>query len=321
MRHPRTINLSIGALLGGGLLLAALAVLAQETSSPEPAGAASAKQGMDRCTECHDETEKHPVLAILKTPHGRSADPRTPFADEQCQACHGQSDEHLRKPAPGEEAPPPTVSFGPKHPSPIDRQNDMCLTCHTSGLRLNWPGSVHDNQNVACVSCHDVHSQRDPVLAKSSQPEICFECHKTQRAQLFRNSRHPVLEGQIACSDCHNPHGSAGPKMLAELTLNETCYTCHAEKRGPFLWEHAPVREDCSICHTPHGSNHDRLLKVRGPWLCQQCHLAQFHPSTAYSGTGVPPLGAAQQILGKNCLNCHSQVHGSNHPSGVRKTR
>jgi hypothetical protein len=66
------------------------------------------------------------------------------------------------------------------------------------------------------------------------------------------------------------------------------------------------------------------MLKARAPFLCQQCHLAQFHPSTAYSGTGLPgdaiPSGA-QQLLGKNCMNCHSQVHGSNHPSGVRKTR
>jgi len=127
----------------------------------------------------------------------------------------------------------------------------------------------------------------------------------------------------VSCSDCHNPHGSTGPKQLVKGTVNETCYTCHTEKRGPFLWEHQPVREDCTICHEPHGSVHSSLLKVRGPWLCQQCHMVQFHPSTAYSGTGLPttkPSGA-QQMLAKNCLNCHSQVHGSNHPSGVRKTR
>ncbi len=121
-----------------------------------------------------------------------------------------------------------------------------------------------------------------------------------------------------------NINGSNGPTLLVGATLNETCYTCHAEKRGPFLWEHEPVREDCSICHKPHGSVNESLLKNRAPWLCQQCHLEQFHPSTAYSGTGLPgattPSGA-QQLLGKNCMNCHVQVHGSNHPSGPRKTR
>jgi DmsE family decaheme c-type cytochrome len=109
--------------------------------------------------------------------------------------------------------------------------------------------------------------------------------------------------------------------MLVKATVNETCYTCHAEKRGPFLWEHPPAREDCTNCHTPHGSIHTPLLKARAPWLCQQCHLAPMHPSTAYSGTGVPPRGAAQQILANSCMNCHSQVHGTNHPSGPRNTR
>ena len=115
--------------------------------------------------------------------------------------------------------------------------------------------------------------------------------------------------------------------MLVKATLNETCYTCHTEKRGPFLWEHPPVREDCANCHTPHGSIHTPLLKARGPWLCQECHLATFHPSTAYSGTSIPPapgiapISPPDRVLANNCLNCHSQVHGSNHPSGARKTR
>jgi predicted CXXCH cytochrome family protein len=81
------------------------------------------------------------------------------------------------------------------------------------------------------------------------------------------------------------------------------------------------VQEDCSNCHTPHGSNYENLLVARQPWLCQQCHVAQRHPSSVYSGTGIPPDGAAQQVLGKQCENCHSQVHGSNHPSGIRLTR
>lgn len=125
----------------------------------------------------------------------------------------------------------------------------------------------------------------------------------------------------MRCSDCHNPHGSTGPSLLARSNVNETCYRCHAEKRGPFLWEHAPVREDCSNCHEPHGSNHPSLLKNRGPYLCQQCHLAAFHPSTAYTANGLLGPSPADQLLTRNCLNCHTEVHGSNHPSGPRFTR
>jgi DmsE family decaheme c-type cytochrome len=125
----------------------------------------------------------------------------------------------------------------------------------------------------------------------------------------------------MACTDCHKPHGSSGPGDLIHNTVNETCYECHAEKRGPFLWEHAPVREDCSNCHTPHGSNYENLLTGRQPWLCQQCHSTAYHPSGAYSGTGIPPEGADPRILSGQCMNCHQQVHGSNHPSGINLTR
>ena len=148
-------------------------------------------------------------------------------------------------------------------------------------------------------------------------------CHPAVRARMNRVSHHPVREGAMQCSSCHDVHGS-NPKLVAADWVNETCYQCHAEKRGPFLWEHQPVREDCTLCHRPHGSVHASLLKNRAPWLCQQCHLAPQHPSTAYSGTGLPgatiPSGA-QQMLGKAGLNSHSEVHGSNHPSGPRKTR
>jgi DmsE family decaheme c-type cytochrome len=190
-------------------------------------------------------------------------------------------------------------------------------------------GSTHDIEGTACVDCHDLHIENDPVLALDTQTVVCYQCHQEQRAQFLRQSRHPVATGTemtshvglMACSDCHQPHGSSGPGNLIRSTLNETCYECHAEKRGPFLWEHQPVREDCSNCHTPHGSNYESLLTGRGPWLCQQCHSAWNHPSTDYSGTGIPPQGAAPEVLAGQCLNCHNQVHGSNHPSGLRMTR
>ncbi len=274
-------------------------------------------KGDAKCTRCHDETEEYPVLSIAKTRHGVTGDARTPT----CTSCHGESDTHINKPEGVKERPKPERVFGKKSDTPANSQNKPCLTCHQSGLRMAWQGSQHQSGDVPCVACHQVHTGKDKVLAKSSQPEVCFACHKEQRSQILKPSAHPVKDGKVTCSQCHNPHGSPGPKQLAKATVNETCYTCHAEKRGPFLWEHPPVREDCTNCHVPHGSIHTPLLKVRGPWLCQECHLAQFHPSTAYSGTGVPPVGAAQQLLANNCLNCHSQVHGSNHPSGPRKTR
>ncbi|HSR72716.1 MAG TPA: DmsE family decaheme c-type cytochrome, partial [Kiloniellales bacterium] len=282
---------------------------------PWPEDKEFAPRGEQTCLRCHDEA---PTNLVLRTPHAQMADPRTPFAAEQCESCHGPSPEHLIKPDEGQERAPVAITFGRDSATPVAQQNQVCLGCHESGLRMNWRGSPHEFADQPCATCHEVHTLKDKVLVKATQPQVCFQCHVTQRAQAFRFSHHPIREGKVVCSDCHNPHGSFGPKQLVKGTLNETCFQCHTEKRGPFLWEHAPVREDCTICHAPHGSTQPRLLKVRAPWLCQQCHLEDRHPSRAYDGTDLP---TAPQLLLKGCVNCHSQIHGSNHPSGVRFMR
>lgn len=278
-----------------------------------------AEKGVQECLKCHDEA---PTSLILRTPHAQMADDRTPFASHQCETCHGPSPEHLIKPAEGETRASTKVTFGIGADTPVAEQNAVCLGCHGGDeKRANWTASQHETADSPCSSCHNVHAAKDPMLIRTAQAEVCYTCHVEQRAQSHRRSRHPIKEGKVICSDCHNPHGSVGPKLLKHASVNDTCYDCHTEKRGPFLWEHAPVRDDCSNCHTPHGSSQPKLLKVRTPWLCQQCHQEVFHPSTLYSGRGVPPVGNARQMLAKGCLNCHSKIHGSNHPSGVRFTR
>lgn len=278
--------------------------------------------GVGACTECHDQPA---ILAILKSPHAVKGDARTPLAhDAACESCHGAGAAHA---ADDEQAIP--IAYGQSHP--IRPQNEQCLSCHQGGTRIHWSGSEHESHDVSCAACHTIHAVEDPVLTrdvspdtfvKKDQSQACFACHPDVRAQTHRMSSHPIREGRIACSDCHNPHGSTTDHLLAQETLNETCYECHAEKRGPFLWEHQPARDDCSTCHTPHGSTHKSLLSARGPWLCQQCHMASRHPSGAYDGTGLPVAAApGRNLLAKNCMNCHSEVHGTNHPSGVRLTR
>lgn len=287
---------------------------AEDTAEP----AAYASGGAKACLDCHDTP---PATLILKTPHGQRGDSRTPFASHDCETCHGASPEHVRKQEGEADRPPVKVRFGKDSPTPVAEQNKVCLDCHEGGLRMNWQASPHHNSDVACASCHTIHAGKDPVLVRASQPDICFTCHVTQRAQYRLRSRHPILEGKVVCSDCHNPHGSFGPTLIKAVSVNELCYGCHAEKRGPFLWEHAPVRDNCTTCHTPHGSTQERLLKVRTPLLCQQCHVESFHPSTLYSGTSIPPPAGGERLVAKACLNCHSQIHGSNHPSGPRFTR
>lgn len=286
--------------------------------SPTPTSrdeAAFASGGAETCLTCHGPRGFFPADAILHTPHAQRSHPDSPFGDNarECQQCHGPSAAHVSGGA-GGERPKPPVTFSSNEPAEL--KNQVCLDCHRGDTGHLWAGSMHQFEELACVNCHELHTTADPALGRDSQNDLCLSCHRRQRADFMRPSAHPVREGLQVCSDCHQPHGSLGPALLGHTTVNDTCYECHAEKRGPFLWEHAPVREDCGNCHVPHGSNHQSLLQARTPWLCQQCHLAQFHPSTALGGTSVPPRGATQLLLGKDCMNCHTSVHGSNHPSG-----
>jgi DmsE family decaheme c-type cytochrome len=227
---------------------------------------------------------------------------------------------HVGKVRPGEKR-PPIINFGPKSDEPVSVQNGMCLQCHQGNHRIEWQGSAHQANDVACASCHTIHTAHDPVIDRVTQPDVCYKCHLKERADFFKPSNHPVRFGQLGCSDCHAVHGGGTSTLLLRPTLNETCYTCHADKRGPFLWEHAPASEDCTLCHTPHGSIHPALLKKRPPLLCQQCHSQMGHPSVARTTQGLPSGNPSGFLLAGSCTNCHSQVHGSNHPSGVKLMR
>jgi DmsE family decaheme c-type cytochrome len=284
-----------------------------------PPPAATDKASADAvCLACHAQTTPQIVEGLAKTPHGVKADARTPG----CQTCHGPSEGHLKSP----ENKPDVVFKVPAGgaASPSEVRNQVCLTCHQKdSKRTHWAGSAHDTKDVACASCHSIHST-DLVRDKHTQFEVCFTCHKDKRAQISRPSRHPILEGKVACSDCHNPHGSAGGKNLKRDTVNETCYQCHMEKRGPFVHNHQPVAEDCMNCHNPHGTTTESMLKVRPPFLCHQCHTPHggFIPQVAGAQV-VPPTtaGAAKGTInvtqGRACLNCHTQIHGGNNPTAT----
>ena len=267
-----------------------------------------------KCTKCHDDPQ---LLTLGQRRHGTTADGRTP----SCTNCHGESEAHTGKPS---EVHPDVVFAGANASAPAAR-NESCLNCHqTNAKRSHWAGSTHERNDVACTNCHQVHSAHDAVQDKRTQFDVCFACHKEQRTQVGKPSHHPVLEGKVACSDCHNPHGSVGPKLMKRDSVNDTCYTCHMEKRGPFVHSHAPVTEDCGLCHNPHGTTAESLLKARPPFLCHECHtphggqvaqlVGQGQTTTQLSPTTSGKSGI-NYTMARGCLNCHTQVHGSNNPS------
>lgn len=189
-------------------------------------------------------------------------------------------------------------------------KDSVCLSCHNDHNRISWISSEHESNDVACVDCHTLHVKQDPVLTQVNQNNLCTSCHKKQKIEMHKRSSHPLKFNRQICTDCHNPHDSSNDASLIKATINDTCLDCHSEKRGPNLWEHEPVKESCTNCHTPHGSNNAMLLKRRAPQLCQECHTAAGHTSTAYAEA------IGNKVQGKSCLNCHSKIHGSNHPGG-----
>lgn len=250
--------------------------------------------GMDTCASCHEDT----VAAFKKTPHAAS--------EQGCESCHGGGKAHVD---------------GEGDKSKIRRLKDLsasdasgvCQTCHNKAGQKHWAGSTHDSRSVSCVDCHNPHPKGAVPKALLSKPQIalCTNCHLQKKAQLMRSGHMPLREGKLECSSCHNPHGTPNDKMLLQTSVQQNCYSCHAEKRGPFLWEHPPVRENCVNCHDAHGSINDKLLKVKMPLLCQQCHQTSSHPGPAY-----PAM--SRYAFNQGCLHCHPTIHGSTHPSGNR---
>lgn len=309
----------MGSLLGLAAFLAFTAAAADEPSPPVEHPPYSA-EGADTCLKCHDADRKVPVLEIFSTPHANRADADSPFADKQCETCHGPGGDHGRRLKRGEER-APMFAFDPKTSS-AKEVTGRCLSCHDDSHLSDWQGGAHERAGVTCVSCHDVHAKRDPMLDALTQNQTCVGCHRKQLAESRQVSAHPTREGDMACTSCHSPHAAKSAEMLlAKNTTNELCYDCHAEKRGPYLWEHAPATEDCSTCHKPHGSNHAALLTRAAPLLCQSCHSAAGHPSVAFTSGSLAGTTPSAMVLGRSCMNCHAQVHGSNHPSGAQLNR
>lgn len=280
------------------ILLAAAAVFVC-LAAPRPALAdePSGMVGTQTCGTCHEDQ----VKAFAATPHAQSA--------LGCEGCHGPGQAHVD----GGGDKTKIRNFKTLTPS---ESSAVCLTCHNKGMQSQWIGSTHDSRKLACVTCHDPHPKGAVPKALLRKPEfdLCTSCHLQRKAQLFRSGHMPMREGKMNCTSCHNPHGSTGPAMLLQNSVNENCYSCHAEKRGPFLWEHAPVRENCLTCHDPHGSIQDNLLRMRPPILCQQCHTDTRHPSQIHTP-------ADRFAFNHGCVNCHAMIHGSNSPSGQRFER
>lgn len=262
--------------------------------------------GTEVCKGCHQEYYD----SYIRSVHAKKEVSGSPANHYGCESCHGAGSEHA-----GTGAATGIFTFGKKNMA-TDR-SARCLACHDESPGIVfWDSGKHRSSDISCDNCHSIHRGTNTVL-KSEDPEVCFNCHRDIKLQSNKQSHHPVREGRMKCRDCHNPHGGFGAKMINADSVNELCFKCHAEKRGPFRFEHSPVAESCLNCHEVHGSNHRSLLVRKTPQLCQSCHESIGHPGQPYTSfEGFRGGSPDSRMISRACLNCHTNVHGSNGPSG-----
>ena len=270
------------------------------------------RTGAGECLVCHEEVQGHEKIAAY-------------HAD--CESCHGGGSLHAETEGKADI----------RYPS-----NDDCLACHAAGYdtHLQWGTGEHSRAGLYCSDCHNPHATDRDHLRVYAQPgsrdmdipsRLCIECHRDVSAEFNFPSHHPVREGGMSCTSCHDPHEDI---RVAHGTRNQMCAECHQDVVGPWIFEHPPVVEDCSSCHAPHGAVTADLLETIQPALCLSCHTLndQFHHDQFASGvTGNTPITrnfptAPGELIKANeaktflrrCTDCHGAVHGSYSDASLR---
>ena len=245
-----------------------------------------------------------------------------------CESCHGPGKAHVE----GNGDKLKIVSFKRMDAKAVA---DTCLSCHAGKEgHNNFRRGEHWRNDVSCNTCHSSHGPEPPNykigsttfvsdisaqnpgqatarMLKANEPQLCIACHNETKSQFTKPFHHKVLEGTMNCSDCHNPHGGFEQKQTKlAVGADAACIKCHANKQGPFVFEHAPLKvEGCTACHTPHGSSNPKMLKrAQIRQMCFECHTGISDELSP----GVPSRHNQAQMREQNCTVCHSAIHGSN---------
>jgi DmsE family decaheme c-type cytochrome len=267
-----------------------------------PAGFA----GSETCKVCHEDIYN----GFIASPHHAvETDAHRGWQGRGCEACHGPAQAHTEGPSADNIRNPAKLTAA--------AADKICLTCH-----LNQPTHIgrlessHAHNQISCTACHKVHSSEQPLVARKADAinKQCAGCHLSEWAQFQRLFHHKLPEGDMSCVDCHNPHGSIRPAMIQTFAANEPgCFACHGDKRGPFTFEHAPVRfEGCQSCHEPHGSANPRMLiRAEVRYVCLECHANLPSAPVRVAGVVPPSFHNLRLPQFQNCTVCHQKIHGS----------
>ena len=208
------------------------AAVAQKAAEPASADFV----GSEVCATCHADVAKkfdnnpHSKLALEHGGHGAT-----------CESCHGSGKAHV-------ESGGDVTKIKQISKMSAKEVDATCLGCHAAA-HPNFERSPHAKAGVGCTSCHSVHAgDTDAKLLKASQPVLCYQCHADVKPAFSMPFHHKVNEGLVKCSDCHDPHGTFNANNVKSTAdQNMICTKCHAETRGPWVFEHAAVKgEGCT---------------------------------------------------------------------------
>jgi predicted CXXCH cytochrome family protein len=272
------------------------------------------------CLQCHANKDSAQIKGHV---HGSSARDCL-----QCHNPHGSDNKYeLRKSSSGSTT-----------------AENLCLTCHNTGMSIPTDGSRHAALDLGCDICHVTHKAGDPSnlefayhLTKSS-PALCLDCHDAGDAGLVKAHRGQPF-GKSDCVSCHDPHQSARAKLmqafvhppfaenlcevchepakngkvvLAQAGVKEICVGCHAEQAEKIeksKFQHPGAQGDCTDCHNPHAGRSRAFPKPDGVNLCLNCHADQAEQQSKR----VLHQPAFQQ----GCTTCHDP-HGGEHAKLLR---
>lgn len=298
------------ALLLSGLLFALPAVSQTEPAATPTTTATEAAQeaqpeaeATPSCSDCHEQAQ-----TFKANPHAHGAARKGEVPNNQCETCHGNGTAHME--AGGD----PTLIFKPVG---LVGANTACMSCHNVNTdRITRHAGAHANSaTVNCLTCHNIHNSEKtaPHLLAKPQTALCASCHSTQSASL-RNKpfAHRIGRGGMECSSCHEPHGRPGQENVRATNTGEiACVNCHSEKRGPHVFEHGGAAiGDCTTCHEPHGASNPMMLKrATVMQVCLECH-SPIGGGTL--GSQPPSFHNISLPRYQNCTTCHVAVHGSN---------
>ena len=266
------------------------------------------------CISCHGDKKAADIKGKVHPP-----------AVRDCLSCHdphaSANANQLLKPASG------------------DEKENLCLSCHKTGLNVPEKGSRHMALDGGCDTCHVTHktgaqpTQENRFHLAKMAPALCLDCHDPKDANLQKaHNNQPFAAAN--CVQCHDPHQSASPKLMAKFQhvpfqgngcetchapakdgkvvltqadAKSLCVTCHDDKAKTIensKVQHPGAAGDCTDCHNPHASSQPGLPKTDAVSICTTCHsdIDDLRKKSAHH----------QPAFEQGCATCHTPHGGDN---------